>query len=352
MNTKLLYVLTITDEDTYFESALISIFSANYAMPNSRISLLIDDKTDLILEKRGSQLTQFVSEIVVVKFESEISQEIRSRLLKTNMRNHVRGNFLYVDCDTLIADSLDEIDNVNTSIASVLDGHTTLDNHPVIDIFRKQSKSFEYPFNEVEKYFNSGVIFSKDCDEAVDFFTTWHKNYKTGLRKGIIHDQPSFSKTNYDSNQVIQELSGEWNCQIRLGAKYLKNLKILHFVSKRNMPISFLENQKFLQKLKQEGLTKEHKELIINYELTFYKPMGIVVNEDMHFNFSPLYEEVRRFYISTNNSYLDNIQEIHNKFYEKCPKTGINNLLYKINKVILKIEVVLIRLFNKQNQEE
>lgn len=352
MNTKLLYVLTASEEDTYYESALISIFSAKYAMPNSRISLLIDDKTDLILENKGSQLTQLVSEKVVVKFEGSISQEVRSRLLKTNMRNHVRGNFLYVDCDTLIADSLDDIDNIDASVASVLDGHTTLDNHPVIDIFRMQNKSFEYPFNEVEKYFNSGVIFSKDCNEAMDFFATWHDNYKTGLKKGIIQDQPSFSKTNYDLNLVIKELSGEWNCQIRLGAKYLKSLKILHFVSKRNMPISFLGDKNYLLKLKREGLTEEHKETIKNYECTFYKPMGIVVNEDMHFNFSPLYEAVRKFYISTNKSYLYSINEIHNELYEACPKNGIDKIFFKINKAMIKIEHILKRNFNKQNQGE
>lgn len=347
MKTKLLYILTTSEEDTYYESALISIFSAKCVMPNSRICLLIDDKTDLILEKRGEQLMQFVSEKYVVKFESDISQEVRSRLLKTNMRNHVRENFLYVDCDTLIADSLDDIDNIDASVASVLDGHTTLDNHPVIDIFRMQNKSFEYPFNEVEKYFNSGVIFSKDCNEAMDFFTTWHNNYKTGLRKGIIQDQPSFSKTNYDFNLVIKELSGEWNCQIRLGAKYLKSLKILHFVSKRNMPISFLGDKNYLLELKRVGLTEEHKEAIKNYEYTFYKPMGIVVNDDVHFNFSPLYEVVRKFYISTNKSYLYGITEIHNELFEECPKTGIDKTFFKINKTIIKIEHMLKRIFNK-----
>ena len=56
MNTKLIYVFTTSDEDTYFESALISIFSAKQCMPNSRICLLVDDKTDLALEKMGKQL--------------------------------------------------------------------------------------------------------------------------------------------------------------------------------------------------------------------------------------------------------------------------------------------------------
>lgn len=349
MNTKLLYVLTTSDENTYYESALISIFSAKHYMPNSRICLLVDDKTDLALEKMGKQLMQFVSEKIVVKFEMNISQEIRSRLLKTNMRNHISGNFLYVDCDTLIADSLKGIDYIDTPIAAVADGHTSLQFHPVIDLFKRQNQSFKYPFNEVEKYFNSGVMFSKDCVEAIEFFSAWHENYKTGVKEGIIQDQPSLSKTNYDFNSVIKELSGEWNCQIRLGAKYLKNLKILHLVSKRNMPISILGDKKFLHKLKHEGLTEENRQLIINYQDTFYEPIGIVVNEDMHFNFSQLYEDIRRFYISTNKSYLEDTYRIHNSIFNECPENKVSRIFYKINKVILKIELSLIRIFNKQN---
>jgi hypothetical protein len=347
MNTKLLYVLTTSDEDTYYESALISIFSAKHNMQNCRISLLVDDRTDIVLEKRGMQLMQFVSEKIVVKFGRSISQEIRSRLLKTNMRNHVKGNFLYLDCDTLIADSLEDIDNINTPIAAVIDGHTSLQNHPVIDIFKRQNHSFKYPFNEVEQYFNSGVMFAMDCAEAKDFFSAWHKNYRAGLKEGVTQDQPSLSKTNYESNSVIKELSGNWNCQIRLGAKYLKNLRILHLVSKRNMPISILGDKKFLQKLKQEGLTEENKQLIINYEDTFYEPMGVVVNDDMHFNFTPLYEDVRRFYVSTNKSYLENTYRIHNSIFHECPENKVTKIIYKINKAILKFELSLIKIFNK-----
>ena len=222
----------------------------------------------------------------------------------------------------------------------------------VIDVFIDQNKYFGYPFNEIDKYFNSGVIFSKDCIEANDFFSLWHENYKNGLLKGVYQDQPSFSKTIYESKFNIQELNGEWNCQSRLGAKYLRNLKILHFVSKRNMPISLLDNKNFLLKLRREGLTSENKETVKNYESAFYSPMGIVVNDDLHFNFSPLYEEVRKFYVSTNTPYLFNIQEIHNNLYEKSIKSRMAKIFYKINKALFQIEVILIRSFSKPIEGE
>jgi hypothetical protein len=352
MNTKLLYVLSTSNEDTYYESALISIFSAKSVMPNSWITLLIDDKTDLVLKKKGDQLLQYISEIIIVKFKNEITKKVRSRLLKTNMRNHVSGDFLYIDCDTLIADSLTDIKDYDAPVAAVLDGHLKLNNHPVFDLFEKQNKYFDYPFEDIERYYSSGVIYSKDCTEAKDFFSRWHENYKIGLQNGISQDQPSFSKTNYDSNDIIKEISGEWNCQIRLGGKYLKNLKILHFWSKRNMPISYLGSKEYLLELKEEGLSNKHKDIIRDYESTFFEPMGIVVNSDMQFNFSPLYEEVRQFYTTKEKQYLFNFHQIHNKLFEECTKTKLSMILYKINKAIIKMELALTRVLTKPNRRE
>ena len=46
MKTKLLYILSSSESDTYLESALISIYSARFRMPDANITLLIDNITD------------------------------------------------------------------------------------------------------------------------------------------------------------------------------------------------------------------------------------------------------------------------------------------------------------------
>lgn len=347
MKTKILYILSSSEADTYLESALISIYSARFRMPDVNIILLVDDITNNSFVGSRKDLLNLITEKIVINFDKDIDFKVRSRLLKTNMRNHVSGDFLYIDCDTLIANSLNDIDDCKFDIAAVLDGHTVLKKHPVYEIFEIQSSVFQYPFEKVENYFSGGAMYVKDSEKARTFFDNWHKNYKLGLQSGISQDEPSLAKTNFDFENILHELPGEWNCQIRLGALHLKDLKILHFWSKRNMPISFLGSKDFLFKLRNEGLIK-HAHFIINYQYTFYEPLGLVANEDLFFNFSPLYEEVRKRFIEEGGiSYFRNGLSFLEKAENKSDQSSLNKFFMFMNRVIFSLEYFIISKFSR-----
>jgi hypothetical protein len=351
MKTKLLYILSSTEADTYLESALISIYSARFRMPDVNITLLVDNNTNNSFVGSRKELLNFITEKIVIIFDKHIDFKVRSRLLKTNMRNHVSGDFLYIDCDTVIASPLNDIDNCKFDIAAVLDGHTVLKKHPVYEIFVKESSVFNYSFKKVENYFSGGAMYVKDSRKAHDFFDNWHRNYKLGLQSSISQDEPSLAKTNFDFGNIIQELPGEWNCQIRLGALYLKDLKILHFWSKRNMPISFLGSKDFLFKLRNEGLSK-HAHFITNYQYTFYEPLGLVANEDLYFNFSPLYEEVRKRFIEEGGiSYFRNGLSFLEKV-EKSNQSSLNKFFMFMNRLIFKLEYFILSIFSNSNEKK
>ena len=347
MKTKLLYILSSSETDIFLESALISIYSVKFRMPDINIILLVDDITNNNFVGNRNELLNFISEKIVINFDKDIDFKTRSRLLKTNMRNHISGDFLYIDCDTLIASPLNDIDNCKFDIAAVLDGHSELQKHPVYEIFAKQSSVFNYPFKKVENYFSGGVMYVKDSEKAHNFFDSWHKNYKLGLKFDICQDEPSLAKTNFDFGNIIHKLPGEWNCQIRLGALYLKDLKILHFWSKRNMPISFLGSKDFLFKLKNEGFIK-YQHFIIDYHNTFYEPLGIVTNEDLYFNFSPLYEEVRKRFLEENGiSYFQNGLTFLEKVDNKATQSRLGKFFMLVNKLIFRLEYLMISKFFK-----
>ncbi len=83
------------------------------------------------------------------------------------------------------------------------------------------------------------------------------------------------------------------------GRVIFKRPQNLTFLVKRNMPLLYLASSDFLQRIKRDGLNDvEIKNKIINFYDTFYRPLGLVVNEDLQFNFSALYEEARNIYIS------------------------------------------------------
>jgi len=351
MKTKLLYILSSSSSDTFSESALISIYSARYRMKEVNITLLVDDITQNYLIKESSKILEYITELVVVSFEESTDLFVRSRLLKTNMRNHIKGDFLYIDCDTLVTSQLYEIEMCKYDIAGVLDGHVTVKKHPVSDIFKMQSKVFNFPFENITNYYSSGVMYVKDSPIVYRFFEAWHENYKLGLKKGLRVDEPSLAKTNYSFSNVMGELPGEWNCQIRLGALFLKDVKILHFWSKRNMPVSSLGSKDFLIKIKEEGLEK-YKESIINYQMSFYEPMGLIVNSDLYFNFSSLYEQSRSHFIAYKEiSYFKNGLFFIEKADKNIGKSILISFFMSLNRILFKVENWIIVVFTKAHSK-
>ena len=138
MKTKLVYVLVSSKEDFYWEQCLISVMSARYQMPQAQIYLVCDDKTNDSLYGIREEIKQFITKLIVIPFDNNVEKVRRSRILKVTLRKIINGDFLYIDCDTLITHSLDDIDNFSFSLAAVLDGHCIFKKHPMFDFFVKR----------------------------------------------------------------------------------------------------------------------------------------------------------------------------------------------------------------------
>ena len=134
MKTKLLYVLVSNTNDIYLEQAHISICSAKYYMPDCHITLLVDDKTDKAMDENCRKILKNVDEYIVIPLSKDTSEHVRSRLLKCGARNYVKGDFLYIDTDTIITKPLYEIDDVGYSIAATWDSHCEFSENPYRDM--------------------------------------------------------------------------------------------------------------------------------------------------------------------------------------------------------------------------
>jgi hypothetical protein len=178
----------------------------------------------------------------------------RSRWLKTSVRNLVHGDLLFIDCDTLITCSLNEIENFEIDFGAVLDSHMLLtESH--IDIYNKvynTANILEWDISKGNKYFNSGVIYVKDTKKNRLFFEKWHSEWLKGMSKGISIDQPSLAKVNIQMNYQITEIEGIWNSLVYTQSEFVKDAKILHFWSFRNM--SYVFSKHFLEKVRNEGV--------------------------------------------------------------------------------------------------
>lgn len=218
MKTKIVYVLVSNKNDYYVEMLLLSLYSLRLYHPNDEVEVVMDEKTYSRLVKQKTLLFTDVKPIVI-DIPKEYSLLQRSRYLKTNLREIIVGDFIYLDTDTVIADSLTAIDDFQWDMAAVLDNHDG-------KISDAQIKS--EPDNWVSLYprgqFNCGVLFVKDTPDSHRFFKLWHENWKYCVSKGCSFDQPAHRKTVGDFRVPFHELNGQWNCQVNL-ATSIENQK-------------------------------------------------------------------------------------------------------------------------------
>lgn len=336
MNTKLLYILVSNEVDTYFEMMIMSAFSAKYRMPDCHICLLMDDNTECSLsEPREVLLHKYIDETVVVQLDQSLSAKRKSRYLKTNMRNYVEGDFLYIDIDTVIMQSLELVDKFDFEFAAVLDGHARLDKHHFKWIIEEDTHFLDYNIKDLGVYYNAGVLFVKDTVDNREFFKQWHELYKKNINK-VDQDQPSM---NYLCNKYrnITELPPEYNTQIMIGLQYLYNAKILHFFSSMNKPLLELSSHQFLTEIKEKGITDQIKQKILNPISTFLPCTALIREDDFYNIYSSVYYKFKRLLFHGGRDTINYSKEEH--------------ILYVMNTKILKLERKILNLLYKIRQK-
>lgn len=258
MKTKLVYVLTCREEGTYIEQALISAYSARYHNPDAHIVLIVDDKTNKLLVGKRAEVLEYVTEKVVVEVPDEFNLMQASRWLKTSVRNIIDGDFLFIDCDTIIAQSLEEIDDFDCEIGASLDGHQLVSESNIDEqhILIKQATQCGWDFSKVEHYRSSGVIYVKDSQKCRDFYKRWHINYFHSVGCGLNIDQLSLEKTSQEI-PIVEDIDGVWNTIMYARPQFIDQSKIIHFPSLNNN--SFLFSKRVLKIIKTTGLSEYFK---------------------------------------------------------------------------------------------
>lgn len=227
MKTKIVYVLVSEETDYYYEMVVLSHYSLRLYHPkeDTVVELVMDEAThQRLVDKRATILDDVTP--IVVPTPPEYTKMQRSRYLKTSLRQIVKGDFLYLDCDTIIYNVLSDIDVIEADIAMVSDGNEGL--------CHRNSLSVEYCENagflnlDGQPYYNSGVFFTKESVLANRFFEVWHQQWKQSTTNGVPQDQPALCQANMILNHPIQELPAIWN-SMRIPKEYFTKIKIRHY---------------------------------------------------------------------------------------------------------------------------
>ncbi|MCM1320677.1 MAG: putative nucleotide-diphospho-sugar transferase [Bacteroides sp.] len=258
---KYVYVLVSSENDLYYEQCLMSVWTLRLYMPNAHVAILCDDITEKSFSGNRSALRELASEIKSIPFEADVKNAERSRLIKTSIPNYVQGDFLYIDCDTIICGDLSSIEEYDFQTAGVLDGHVMLEEHVHRDYFLSRDKKLGFHGTKTANCnINGGIILCRGTEEGRALFSAWNEAWKySAYKKHDLHDQSALNEANFRTGLKMQLLSGEWNCQPSHGGlAFLKDAKIIHYYSsefagKHYIPYYKLADKALQQRIKEAG---------------------------------------------------------------------------------------------------
>ena len=225
-----LYVLASSPNDNYYEQFFLSLTSLRMVMPDADVILLCDTKTKESLTGKRAEYEKLVSTIITVDAPAGMPQVEVSRWVKTSMRRLVSGDFLYIDCDTVIVEDISSIAGLGISFGACLDKHSMLNRHARGDKIIEREKKLGFNSYLSNRHFNSGVILCADTPETHAIFNRWHELWQDSNGKNVVRDQPAFNMAIYENMSHFSELNGIWNCQISFnGLPFLADSKIIHY---------------------------------------------------------------------------------------------------------------------------
>lgn len=262
MKTKIVYVLISDETDYFMEQALMSVFSLRMHNHDVHVDLAIDRRTESTLVGKRAKIREYVDRVIIADVPDHYSNMMRSRHIKTCLRNIIEGDFLFIDCDTIICDDISMIDDHQCELGMVADLNGPLlltEKQTIAKGIKAGFKSFEG-----EPYFNSGVIYAKDTPSIHSFYSQWHDNWLKSLNNGIPNDQPALCETNRMQGHLIHELNAQWNCQIKFhGINTQKSAHVIHYYSGKDTHVPSTENIIFYD-IKQQGCIPCHISKALN----------------------------------------------------------------------------------------
>lgn len=289
---QIVYALIASENTLFFQELWASAFSFRLHEPDRAIRVLCDKPTYEYITK-FSKFVELVNEIIIVDVPEDFSPRLRSRQIKTTVRRYVKGSYLFVDTDTICAESLGNIDDYCCDIALENEFHVPL----FQSVFRHHvanyiKSAFGSNIKEDDRWLNSGVMFVNDTPAAFDFYDCWHKNWEhSAFESGNPQDQPALLMTYREKKKIISALPGEYNCQVGLCVKYLAYAKIIHFLHfdyPKDQSFNPFQTKEIYRKIKENGdLTSEIVEMIKNVKSIYSSPSCVVGWSTMNFLMSP-----------------------------------------------------------------
>lgn len=280
------YVIVCGKGDFVAEQAIISIHSLRMYNPDADIKIVTDRDSLNALTGERDRIRHYVDEFITTDIPREFNQKQKSRFLKTSLRRLIKGDFLYLDVDTVITDNLSEIEDFTSDVAIALNRHREWsidDPHPMVYEYKKITGRDIANLENITNFFNTGVIFSRDTRRAHIFFDRWHQIWLRDLSElSFYKDQVAGWQANYELGNVVDTLDPEYNCMFVFPAdalKYFDSAKILHYFGSTTLAscLKFIDPV-FLKNIAKHGVTLEDERYIADVKNIFLDKLRQITN--------------------------------------------------------------------------
>lgn len=224
---KIVYVLVSDSADHFTEMAMLSAHCARTYSSECSIELVVDKKTKAGMAGNRAKLLDMVDIVTEVDVAGE-NNAFTSRLIKTQLRKFVKGDYLYVDIDAVPVADLSSVFSLDTDLAMAHDHNVPPEKFIFYDYEREIFDKTGWPLPK--RYFNSGVMLVKDTQKVRDFFDCWHGLWQENRKLGLHKDQPPMHEAIRQLDMKVHALGPEWNLLVGLQKGYGgKNPRVYHY---------------------------------------------------------------------------------------------------------------------------
>lgn len=285
MKTQIVYVITSSEHDYYYEQAYMSAYSLRQHNLDARVLVVIDKQTEALMQEKSNDIKDYADDVLVFDTPEGYSQKERSRYLKTNLRQLISGDYLFIDTDTIIVTSLADIDKCTADVAAVASDHNNLIVKESDEWIVNNAKRVGWDDIVGCEHYNSGVFYVKDSERAHTLYKEWYRLWLESSSMGVYVDQLPLTKANKDLGNVIKQLDDTWNCQIHrsIGVSLIPVGKIIHYFAGNKFQTCLLGREEILREVRTSGITERVKSLIANPSSAFIQDSKIVVGPDLRY---------------------------------------------------------------------
>lgn len=228
--TPIVFILTGDDRlgsNSYLARLRLAASTVKYFHPRNPIYCLGDEACLKNFETKNSPLSEVVDEMI---FCGDASGGVvhRSRVIKTTLRQRLKGSFIYLDTDTVIIGDIQPLLDCRSPIGLVADSWfpESIGQFPAWCQPIYQDLQWKHPKN---RYYNGGVLFAEDSEQTHLLFKEWRRRYAQSVVQGINLDQPSFNSALDHTETLVEEFPEDFNffCG-RIPRPIPSTAKILH----------------------------------------------------------------------------------------------------------------------------